>query len=251
MVATADETVRRARFVFNAAKVVDLTYTLDSTTVYWPTDQPFQHRFVHYGKSPEGYFYSSAEFAASEHCGTHMDAPIHFSQEGETVDTMPISSMIGSAIVVDFSERAANDPDVMLNLADLNRWESEHCRVPAGSIVVARSGWGRFWPDRGRYLGTSRLDETARLSFPGFSAEAARFLLNCNVAAIAIDTASVDAGNSTDFPVHRLWLGSGKPAFENLANAEKLPESGATIFCIPMKIGRGTGAPSRIFAIIP
>ena len=69
-----------------------------------------------------------------------------------------------------------------------------------------------------------------------------------NVIALAIDTASLDPGNSRDFPVH-LWLGA--MGFENLANADKLPFSGATIFCIPMKIDKGTGAPARIFAVLP
>jgi kynurenine formamidase len=79
-----------------------------------------------------------------------------------------------------------------------------------------------------------------------------KFLLeHRHVAAIAIDTASMDPGNSKDFPVHRLWLGAGKPGFENLANAERLPSAGATLFCIPMKIGKGTGAPTRIFALLP
>jgi len=48
-----------------------------------------------------------------------------------------------------------------------------------------------------------------------------------------------------------LWLGANKAGFENVAHADKLPESGATIFCIPMKIGKGTGAPTRIFALLP
>jgi kynurenine formamidase len=61
----------------------------------------------------------------------------------------------------------------------------------------------------------------------------------------------MDPGISKDFPVHRLWLGANKPGFENLANAAQLPETGATIFCIPMKMGRGTGAPTRIFALLP
>jgi kynurenine formamidase len=236
--------------ILDGFRIVDLTYTFDSTTIHWPTEPPFTHRFTHYSKTAEGYFYSSAEFTAPEHCGTHMDAPFHFSQGGKTADQVPLSSIIGPAAIIDFSERAAADPDATLNLDDLARWESQHSTVPAGSIVVARSGWGRFWPDRKRYLGVA-LGDSAHLRFPGFSEEAVRFLLDLRkIAAIAIDTASMDPGNSADFPVHRLWLGSGKPGFENLANADKLPEVGATIFCIPMKIGMGTGAPSRIFAFL-
>ena len=181
-----------------------------------------------------------------------MDAPVHFNRDGLTVDQVPLAAMIGPAAVVDFSARAAGDPDAMLTVDDLNRWETAHGRIPDGAIVVARSGWSRFWPDKKRYLGTDRPGDVAHLRFPGFSAEAVDFLLgHRKVIAIAIDTASIDPGNSKEFPVHRHWLGANKPAFENLAHADRLPPTGATLFCIPMKIGKGTGAPTRIFALLP
>ncbi len=233
-------------------KIIDLTYTFDATTIYWPTEHPFVHQFEHYGMTPGGYFYSSAKFAAPEHGGTHMDAPIHFSKGAITAEQVPMTAMVGPAAVIDFSERAAANPDAMLNVDDIKKWESAHGNIPDGAIVVARSGWGRYWPDKKRYLGTDKFGDVAHLRFPGFSTDAVKFLLdNRKVAAIAIDTPSMDPGNSKDFPVHRLWLGSGKPGFENVANADGLPEAGATIFCIPMKIGKGTGAPTRIFALLP
>lgn len=238
--------------VINPAKIVDLTYTFDTSTIYWPTEHPFVHQFEHYGTTPEGYFYSSAKFDAPEHGGTHMDAPIHFSKGAMTVDQVPLHSMVGPAVVIDFSGRAAHDPDATLSVDDIKRWEAAHGSIPDGAIVVARSGWGRYWPDKKRYLGTDKAGDIAHLRFPGFSPAAVKYLLDTRkVVAIAIDTPSMDPGISKDFPVHRLWLGANKVGFENVANAEKLPESGATIFCIPMKIGTGTGAPSRIFAILP
>jgi len=241
-----------ASSVIDPAKIIDLTYTFDAATIYWPTEHPFAHQFEHYGMAPGGYFYSSARFAAPEHGGTHMDAPIHFSKGAITADQVPLTAMIGPASVIDFSERAANDPDAMLNVVDIEKWESAHGKIPDGAIVVARSGWGRYWPDKKRYLGTDKFGDVAHLRFPGFSADAVKYLLDHRkVAAIAIDTPSMDPGYSKDFPVHRLWLGANKPGFENVAHADKLPETGATIFCIPMKIGKGTGAPARIFALLP
>jgi kynurenine formamidase len=238
--------------MLNPAKLVDLTYTFDASTIYWPTEHPFVHQFEHYGMTPGGYFYSSAKFQAPEHGGTHMDAPIHFNQRGLTVDQVPLSAMIGPAAVIDFSSRAANNPDAVLTVDDIKKWESAHGGLPQGAIVIARSGWGRYWPNKKRYLGTDKFGDVAHLRFPGFSVDAVKYLLDIGkIAAIGIDTPSMDPGNSKDFPVHRLWLGANKPGFENIANAEKLPESGATIFCIPMKIGKGTGAPARIFGLLP
>jgi kynurenine formamidase len=121
------------------AKLIDLTYTFDTTTIYWPTEHPFVHQFEHYGMTPGGYFYSSGKFAAPEHGGTHMDAPIHFSKGGMTVDQVPISVMVGPAAVVDFSQGAANNPDAMLTVGEIQQWESVHGGLPDGAIVVARS----------------------------------------------------------------------------------------------------------------
>jgi kynurenine formamidase len=234
------------------AKIIDLTYTFDAATIYWPTEHPFVHQFEHYGMTPDGYFYSSAKFAAPEHGGTHMDAPIHFNQAGITADQVPFSSIVGPAVVIDFSARAVNNPDAMLDLEDIKKWESAHGKIPDGAIVVARSGWGRYWPDKKRYLGTDKFGDAAHLRFPGFSPGAVKYLLDSRkVVAVAIDTPSMDPGNSKDFPVHRIWLGANKVGFENVAHAGKLPEVGATIFCIPMKIGKGTGSPTRIFALLP
>jgi kynurenine formamidase len=242
-----------APMAIDSSKIVDLTYTFDSTTIYWPTEHPFVHQFEHYGiEEPGGYFYASGKYAAPEHGGTHMDAPIHFNREGMTVDQVPLTAMIGPAAVIDFSARAANDPDTMLTVDDIKTWEAANGQIPNGAIVVARSGWGRFWPDKKRYLGTDKPGDVPHLRFPGFSAEAVKFLIdNRKVIAIAVDTASIDPGDSKDYPVHRTWLGANRPAFENLAHADKLPAIGATLFCIPMKIGKGTGAPTRIFAILP
>lgn len=236
----------------DTAKIVDLTYTFDTSTVYWPTEKPFRHAFEKFGKTEKGYFYSSGEFAAPEHGGTHMDAPIHFNQHGMYVDQLPLKQGIGPAAVIDFSGRAAKDPDATLSVDDIEIYEKKYGRIPDGAIVVGRSGWGRFWPNKKRYLGTDKPGDVAHLRFPGFSPEAVQWLLaNRNVQAIAIDTASMDPGVSRDFKVHQLWLGANKPGFENVANANRLPPAGATIFCIPMKIGQGTGAPTRVFALLP
>jgi kynurenine formamidase len=236
----------------DTSKIVDLTYTFDSRTIYWPTEPTWHHSTEKHGMTDAGYFYSSARFAAPEHGGTHLDAPIHFNRHGITAEQIPLADCIGPAAVIDFSERALKNPDATLGVDDITKYESRYGRIPDGAIVLARSGWGRFWPDRKRYLGSDKPGDVANLHFPGFSPGAADFLLRQrDVKALAIDTASIDPGISRDFQVHRIWLGANKPAFENVANAAELPPKGAVIFCIPMKIGGGTGGPARIFAIVP
>lgn len=232
--------------------VIDLSYPFDDRAVYWPTEAGFRHWYEEHGRAAGGYFYAAGRFSAPEHGGTHMDAPHHFSEEGVPADRVPLAQCIGPACVIDFRARAEEDGDSALSVSDVERYEERYGPIPEGAIVVAHSGWGRYWPDKRRYLGTDQWGDVAHLHFPGFSPEAVCLLLRKrNVAALAIDTASLDPGRALDFPVHRLWLGAGKPGFENLARLETLPPRGATLFCIPMKIAGGSGAPARVFAVIP
>src|SRR5262249_34185305 len=162
------------------------------------------------------YFYASNKLCTAEHGGTHMDAPLHFAEHGASADRVPVAAGIGPAAVVDVSAQAAQDRDYRLTVEDLQRWEAANGRLPQGAIVLLRTGWGQFWPDKQRYLGTAVHGDVANLHFPGFSKESAEWLAReRRVKAIGIDTASIDHGPSSDFIVHQVWMGADKPAFEN------------------------------------
>jgi kynurenine formamidase len=234
------------------AKVVDLTYAFGADTVYWPTEKGFHLEPRAHGLTPAGFFYAANVFTAPEHGGTHLDAPAHFAEGGLGADAVPVAAGIGPAVVVDVSAQAARDRDYRLTPADLAAWEKAHGRIPEHAIVLMRSGWGRFWPDRARYLGTAEPGDVAHLHFPGLSKAAAEWLVReRRPAAIGVDTASIDHGPSKDFPVHRVVAPANVPAFENVANLDRLPAAGATIVALPMKIAGGTGAPLRIVAFLP
>jgi kynurenine formamidase len=236
-----------------AGKVVDLTHTFDSTTVYWPTEKEgFRLEVEHDGPTPGGWHYTANKVHIPEHGGTHMDAPIHFAAGRLTADRVPLSSLIGPAVVVDVTASAAADRDYRVAQADLERWEAAHGRIPDGAIVVMRSGWSARWPDRERVLGTAVAGDVANLHFPSFSIEAAKWLLQeRRIAGIAVDTPSIDHGPSKDFVVHRAMNGADRPGFENLADLERLPEAGAVLVVLPMKIGGGSGGAARVIAILP
>jgi kynurenine formamidase len=233
-------------------KVVDLTYDFGPETVYWPTAKGFEMEIVSQGKTAGGYFYSANNFCAAEHGGTHMDAPIHFAENQPSVDQLPVTAGIGPLVKVDVSAAAAKDSDYRLSVDDVKAWERKHGRIPRGAIVVMDSGWGKRWPDRNRYLGTDIEGDVKNLHFPGFSKEAATFLVKeREIDAIGVDTPSIDHGPSTDFIVHQIINGAGKPGLENLANLGRIPESGATLIALPMKIEGGSGGPLRAIAILP
>ncbi|MEN8183562.1 MAG: cyclase family protein [Myxococcota bacterium] len=235
-------------------RVIDLTHPFDVAAVYWPTAEGFVLETEFQGMVEHGYYYESHRFRASEHGGTHLDAPIHFAEGRQTVDEIPLERLMGPARVVDVSSAAEKDPDYAITRDDLERFEAEHGRIPPGAVVLLRTGFSERWPDRARYLGTEERgpDAVARLHFPGLHPDAARWLLSeRDIAAVGLDTASIDPGESTLFESHRVLLAGNVPVFENVAHLGELPPSGAYVIALPMKIGGGSGAPLRIIALLP
>lgn len=250
--AQSSPTDRSSPAMINPSKVIDLTYSFGDQTIYWPTAKPFDWQKESWGVSPGGYWYAAARYAASEHGGTHIDSPIHFGKGQATTDEIPLSRLIGPAVVIDISQACEKDPDYRLSVMDIASWEKSHGSVPDGAIVLVRTGWGRFWPDKKRYLGSDTPGDTAHLHFPGFSREAAEFLVTKRkINGVGIDTASMDYGPSKDFIAHQIINGANLYGLENVAHLEQVPATGATLVALPMKIKGGTGAPTRIIAILP
>lgn len=234
--------------------LVDLSHNFSSETIYWVTAEEFRLENVHRGQTPKGYYYSANNFSAAEHGGTHIDAPVHFSEEGQPVDEIPLESLIGKAIKIDVSAKALNHSDYLLSVEDLLNWEKiERTTIPSGSIVLLQTGFSKYYPDKMKYLGTNERGENAikDLHFPGLSPAAAEWLVeNRSIHAIGIDTPSIDYGQSEYFESHVTLLSQNIPVFENLTNLEKLPNRGFEVFALPMKIKGGSGAPLRMVAII-
>lgn len=243
-----------AIFTSRGAEWVDLSYAYDSTTIFWPTAQPFRLEVVSAGVTPAGFYYAANDFCTAEHGGTHLDAPIHFAAGKRTTDQIPIDGLVGPAVVVDVSEKAAADRDYRVQVADLEAWEAEHGRIPDGAIVLLRTGWGRFWPDRAKYLGTAKTGPEAvpELHFPGLHPDAARWIVESrSVEAVGIDTPSIDYGQSQTFDAHQTLFAADVPALENVAALDRLPPTGAYVVALPMKIRGGSGGPLRIAGVLP
>lgn len=234
-------------------RMVDLTYAFDEETIYWPTSPSnFELEELAHGPTEAGFFYSANAFHAPEHGGTHMDAPIHFADARRTVDEIAVDRLVGPAAVIDVSEQAAADPDYRLTVEDVTAWEAEHGQIEMGTIVLLRTGWGERWPDRKSYLGDDTPGDASNLHFPSFGEEAVQMLIaDRGVAMIGVDTASIDHGPSTDFPVHQVAAKANIPGLENIAHLDLLPPTGAWVLALPMKIGGGSGGPVRIVGFIP
>jgi kynurenine formamidase len=234
-------------------RIVDLTHPFDEHTVYWPTAKRFTLEQEAEGVTEKGYYYFANQFSASEHGGTHVDAPRHFHSAGRTVDEIPLDQLMGKGVVVDVSEKCLYEADYEIQVEDFKRWEKRYGRIPERAIVLLRTGFGSFWPDRLRYMGTPETGTGAisKLHFPGLHPDAARWLAeNRNVKAIGIDTPSIDYGQSVRYESHVALFERNVPAFENVGRLEELPPKGFRVVALPMKIKGGSGAPLRIVAVL-
>lgn len=231
---------------------IDLSYAFDSTTLYWPNNaKGFDLQTDAEGMTEKGYFYSSYSLSTPEHGGTHLDAPVHFSEKGQKLDELRMDQLTGRAVLIDVSEMALANRDYLIDAKAIMAWEKENGQIPEQSMVLFRTGYGRFYPDREGYFGTAKrgMEAIPELHFPGIHPEAAKFLAEQRkVKAVGLDTPSLDYGQSQDFATHQVLMGHNIPGFENMANLDQLPATGIYIVALPIKIKGGSGGPLRVVA---
>lgn len=224
--------------------VVDMSHVTDET---FPT----------YFGAPGISYEKTADFAENgfnlynltlmEHTGTHIDAPLHFSADGQSVAEIPVENLVCPLAKIDIAARAAEDPDTMVTPDDLKAWIAANGEIPAGAVVAMYSGWGA----KASGDGFRNADGEGVMHFPGFHIEAAQMLIEeTGAVGIAVDTLSLDPGNSATFDVHYGWLPTNRYGIENLANLDQVPAAGATLVVGAPKTGKGTGGPARIFAMV-
>ncbi|MEM7301223.1 MAG: cyclase family protein [Pseudomonadota bacterium] len=187
------------------------------------------------------------ELNINEHTGTHMDAPLHFSENGQAVNEIPVGNLVVPICVVDIRQKAENDPDAQVTPDDLKAWTSANGDIPVNACVAMLSGWDKHVNSKKfRNVGS---DE--KMHFPGFHVEAANMLMeNTKAIGMAVDTLSLDHGPSGDFATHYAWLPTNRWGLENVANLDKLPAKGATLVVGAPKHRGGSGGPTRLIAMV-
>ena len=235
-------------------KFIDLTWSFDEQSVYWPTNIPFRHETVFDGINAKGYYYSSFKFSAEEHGGTHFDSPMHFAEGGNSIEKVPVEQLTGEGVVVDVTAKVAASRDYQVITADFEAWEKVNGRIPDGAIVLINTGFAKYYPDKQTYTGTvlPGKEGVENLHFPGLHPDAAKWLATeRKIKGVGLDTPSIDFGQSKDFMTHRTLFANNLTAYENVAHLDQLPPRGIWIFAFPMKIKGGSGAPLRIVALLP
>lgn len=225
------------------SRIEDMTHTLDADfPTYFGERQFFWEQKFNFAE----HAFNLGEIRVNEHTGTHIDAPLHFSADGASVDEIPVADLVAPLCVIDIAARAAGNADAQLTPDDIRAWVAAHGPIPAGACVALHSGWTR-------YLGTDRFRgfDGEKQHYPGFHVEAAQMLAEeTGARSIASDTLSLDHGPSGDFATHYAWLPTGRFGIENLAGLERVPAAGATLVIGAPKHRGGTGGPARILALV-
>ena len=224
-------------------KLLDLTQPLGPATILWPGSRPFAAD-VEVDHDTHGAY--ARNLSMPEHSGTHLDAPIHFFRDGVTVDQIPIGALVRPAVCLDVRELVGDSASFTLSAAMIEAIEERDGVIPADTAVLICTGWDRYLGDAGRFRGPG-----GTLAFPGLAEDAASLLVKRGIAGIGIDTLGVDAGHATAFPVHYITLPAGLWHLEGLTNLERVPPRGAWLVAAAIPVVDASGAPARVFAILP
>lgn len=190
-----------------------------------------------------------------EHTGTHFDAPVHWitgkDLRDNACDTIPARRFVGPACVIDVTREVAKNQDFLLMPANVEAWEKENGRIPAGAWVLLKTGWSKR-SDARAFLNVSADGPHS----PGFHKTTSELLArDRDVLGVGVETVGTDAGQAgtfdPPFPNHTIMHGAGKFGLASLRNLDHLPATGAIVIAAPLKIVNGSGSPVRVLAIAP
>lgn len=178
------------------------------------------------------------QYTTVTHVGTHLDAPLHFVEEGATIDDIPVGAFAGDGVVVDVSRDYATE----ITLEEFRQAPGD---VQAGDMVLIYTGWCHRYGD----------DDYA--PHPWLSTALAEWLVDQDVTLVGIDTITPDLPSQfrdegwMEYPVHRTLLGNDILIAEHLGGLDAVAGDRVQIRAFPLKIRDGDGAQARIVARKP
>ena len=209
-------------------KVIDLSHALERGMPVFPgSPEAGLERIAAFDK--EGY--NETRLVITTHTGTHIDCGLHFLPAGFDAANTAAERFFGRGLVIDCRNlgRQSITSNYLSGYAD---------KIRRADFVLLQTAWDQFWGKEAYFSG-----------YPFPEAEAAAFLASFQLSGVGIDAISLDAADSTQYPVHHTLLSAGIVLIENLTCLEKLPESDFYFSCLPLKIKSGDGSPIRAVAI--
>lgn len=168
------------------------------------------------------------------HCGTHMDAPLHFGVSNQTIDQIPLDRCMGPGWVADLTKV---EPRALIGVNDLSPTKD---KARAGDGLLLRTGWSRR-------IG----NPSYRNALPRVSVELAQWCVEKGVRLLGVEPPSVADVNSIEelTAVHRILLGADIIIVEGLTNLDQIRSAQVTFMAFPLKVKNGDGSPVRAIAI--
>lgn len=213
------------------SEIIDLTYRLDPTTPVFPNYPPVAIEVLESTRCnrPDGRrSLNSTRISVGAHCGTHMDAPFHFIENGRTIDEIPLDQCVGEAVLLDL-RNAISDGRI-----EVKHLEPHQAKLRELRKAVVQTGWSEMW-GRPEFF----------TDHPVFTPEAAQFVVDCGMHLIGVDFPSVD---HPPFPAHLAFLGHGIVIVENLTNLSRIKKDVFNLAVLPLKITGRDGSPVRAIA---
>ena len=246
-----------AALASGSVRVIDLTAPLSSDTplIELPPELGQTARFAlkeisRYDDRGPAWYWNN--FHTGEHTGTHFDAPIHWvsGKDRDDIATVPVSAFMAPAVVLDVTSRVEENPNFLIEVADIEAFATEHGPLPQGGWLLCRTGWS------GRVTQEEMINRTdTGPTSPGMSVDCARWVAEESpFQGIGVETVGTDAGAAHSFepafPCHSFLLGAGKYGLTQLQNLDQLPPVGAVVVASPLKIVGGSGSPVRVLALV-
>ena len=230
-------------------RFIDLTHTFDPAIPHFEQAKVMQVEEI---RNYEENGFQVQYFQFEGQWGTHVDAPSHCSKGKRSVDQIPIEEMILPLVVIDIHEKVARNPDYILLVNDIIRWEDENNRIPPGAFVAIRTDWSKRWPDN---AAMHNYDSSGVPHTPGWSLDALAYLYeDCQITATGHETIDPDPGfraKETNWMCERYILERNHYQIELLNNLDQCPPTGAIVVCSFPKPRDASGFPARVFAICP
>ena len=238
-----------------SVELIDLTAPLSARTpvLRLPAEFGQAERFTlteisRYDQRGPAWYWNN--LTTSEHTGTHLDAPVHWvtGRDGDDVAGIPVPRLFRPAVVLDVCTEVAADPDFLLEISHVRRWQERHGPLPDDGWLLLRTGWDARADDEVRFLNDGRT--------PGFSADCARWLAEQTpILGVGVETVGTDAGAAhafdPPFPCHSHLLGHGRYGLTQQRNLGALPPTGSALIVAPLPIVDGSGSPCRVLALTP
>lgn len=200
---------------------IDISVPLHNTMVHWPGDPPFNREPVK--EIEQGSTANLSNLSMGSHSGTHVDAPKHFIQDGQTIDNMPLDIMTGIARVIEITDRHS------IKLEEIARH-----KIRTGERILFKTYNSIYaWK-------TNAFFE----EFVHISNEVADYLAEKKVKMVGVDYLSVGGYKGNGSYVHHKLLGNGIWLIETL-DLSKVKAGKYYLICLPLRIEGGDGAPAR------